>query len=931
MKIFPRILLNTLPLILAAILLVGGINYVLSKRAITNLAEKWLTTKLTDAFRLSSDDVTFLNKYGLTEIQANLRKAQEHSARNIAEISIGNSGYLWIVDQQGVVIMHPDKSYVGSSIIKQPFFMQIQETGHGKTIHTVKGDKMLAVYDQFPAWNWYIIACAPLNELYGEAHKMRAYMIGGGIVALLLTTLTLMILARRLTAPLNQLAEESQQIGEGEHAQVTQLKRGDEIGTLSQSFSCMTDQLSNRIAEERLVSEISRQFLQVTQKNIDVAIRNALKLLGEYTDADRCYVGDFSYDYLLVGKTREWCRSNTQPLVKDIKGLSLDAVPWFFEKLTNKEHVLAAHIEDLPQAAQAERDIWMQRGLKSVVRVPMIYGGELRGFVGLDASRDYQPWTQNTVILLKRMAEIFSNSLERQWYQETLAREKERLSVTLQSIGDGVITTDVTGNIVLINRVGEILTGWKQAEAEGKQLNDLLQAIHEKTGANIPEILDLSYDTNGQARCPNRFILISRDGTERLIASSIATIFEAESKKLGIVLVFRDITEKRRMEEELIKVEKLESIGVLAGGIAHDFNNILTAILGNISLAKHLAASVPEVTAKLKEIENASYRARDLTQQLLTFSKGGLPVKKSLSIGKFFYDSAMFSLGGSNISLDFTVPQDIWSVNADEGQLSQVFNNLVINAIQAMPEGGEIRASIKNIVLPTSSTLPLTEGKYVQLSLTDSGHGISTFNLNRIFDPFFTTKSKGSGLGLATAYSILEKHGGYITADSQLGAGTTFTIYLPASDKETEVLGQEHPGMIKGSGSILIMDDEKEIRNIAGCILKAAGYSIAFAADGKEMLDTYQQAMRNDTPFTAVLMDLTIPGGMGGKEAIGQLLKLDKNAKAIVSSGYSNDPVMSDFLSYGFVGAVTKPYGVEQLTSTLSSILNLASAKELNN
>jgi len=421
----------------------------------------------------------------------------------------------------------------------------------------------------------------------------------------------------------------------------------------------------------------------------------------------------------------------------------------------------------------------------------------------------------------------------------------------------------------------------------------------------------------------NPAVLVSRDGTERLISCSVAPIFDREVKIIGGVLVFSDITEKRRMQEELLKVEKLDSIGVLAGGIAHDFNNILTAIIGNVALTKRYAEPGSKVFDKMGEIEKAAFRARDLTQQLLTFSKGGEPVKKTLFLDRIFHDSAQFALGGSSVGLEYAPPAELWPVEADEGQISQVINNLVINAVQAMPNGGVIQGGLKNITLSADSPLPLPQGRYIELTLRDCGTGISRQNLSRIFDPFFTTKKRGSGLGLATAYSIIEKHHGYITVDSQLGQWTLFRVYLPASDRKVVDRPEFGAEMARGTGKILIMDDEEIILEVVRDILSHAGYTVELARDGREMLDRYQDARLQGAAYDVVILDLTIPGGMGGKEAVGHLLKLDPQAKAIVSSGYSNDPVMADFSSFGFRGAVTKPYKIEELCKVVSEVMQM--------
>ncbi len=924
MKIYPRILLNILPLILVGLLFVGGLTYYLSQNAMSNLAEKWLATKLADARRVATEDLAVLQKFGLDTIEANVIKAQNHAGEAIKAIALGDNGFIWVVNAKGTVVVHPDTDQVGAGVAEEAWFQKMRGHLSGKADHRGPHEKLLTVYTYFAPWDWYVLASAPRSELYGEADKMRIYVLVIGLVASVITAMVLMILARRLTAPLNTLAKEAQRIGRGDHRVVPILDRGDEIGTLSVAFNSMTRQLSRRISQEKMVSDISRQFIHLSSSNIDAAILEALGKIGEYTGADRSYVGEFCLDECLVGQTHEWCRQGVHPQIDNMMGLSLDALPWFMHQLEREGYILAPKLEMLPAEAQAEKELWRNRGVQSIIRVPMVYGGELRGFVGLDALEQQRNWSREEIIILQRAADIFCYTLERQWFQESLAAEKERLAVTLQSIADGVITTDVDGRVMLVNRVGESLTAWRRDYAVGHPIDNVFTILDEKTRQNLANPVADILESGGRPLAANPAILVSRDGTERLISWSVAPIFDREVKIIGGVLVFRDITEKRRMQEEMLKVEKLESIGVLAGGIAHDFNNLLTAIIGNVALTKRYAEPGSKVFTKMGEIEKAAFRARDLTQQLLTFSKGGTPVKKTLFLDRIFHDSAMFALGGSSVGLEYTPPAGLWPVEADEGQISQVINNLVINAVQAMPNGGLIQGVLKNITLSADSPLPLPEGRYVELSLRDYGSGISRQNFSRIFDPFFTTKKTGSGLGLATAYSIIEKHHGYITVDSQLGRWTVFSVYLPASDKIVLDRPQFGAEVARGIGKILVMDDEEIILEVVGDVLHHAGYTVDLARDGQEMLHLYQKAQSEGAAYDVVVLDLTIPGGMGGREAVGHLLKLDPQAKAIVSSGYSNDPVMADFSNYGFRGAVTKPYKIEDLCKAVSEIMRMA-------
>lgn len=513
---------------------------------------------------------------------------------------------------------------------------------------------------------------------------------------------------------------------------------------------------------------------------------------------------------------------------------------------------------------------------------------------------------------------------ERQRIEEALAAEKERLTVTLQSIGDGVITTDTTGTVVLLNHVAEQLTGWQQEEAVKQPLEVIFDVLDEKTRQPCRNLVEEVLSCNGSVSHLRDTLLRARDGTERVIAENGAPIRDRDGKILGVVLVFRDLTDMRQLEEELIKADKLESIGLLAGGIAHDFNNILTAVVGNISLAQLCLAPGQEPVQLLQEAERAALRAQHLTQQLLTFAKGGLPVKKLISMRELLKESVEFSLRGSNVRCSLVLPEDLWPANVDEGQIIQVVNNLVINAGQAMPQGGLLEVSASNLTLPPPATdpvLPLLAGNYVKITVKDHGIGIPEEHLQKIFDPYFTTKKQGNGLGLFTAYAIMKKHDGHIAVTSEVGVGTTFDLYLPALATGV-VPSQVSPASLSaGTGRILVMDDESMIRDVTSAMLERFGYEVALVEDGVQVLARYRQAYEAGQPFDAVIMDLTVPGSIGGKETIGPLLELDPRAKAIVVSGYSNDPILAHYEQYGFRGYLVKPYKSEDLLQVLQRVL----------
>lgn len=393
-----------------------------------------------------------------------------------------------------------------------------------------------------------------------------------------------------------------------------------------------------------------------------------------------------------------------------------------------------------------------------------------------------------------------------------------------------------------------------------------------------------------------------------------------------VIKVLEDISDRVIYEQDIARAEKLESLGILAGGIAHDFNNVLVGILGNISLAKMDVNESESLYDLLADAENAAYRAKGLTHQLLTFSKGGAPVKRTSDIRQTLKDTAIFSCRGSKCKCDVDIDDDLWYVNVDESQLSQVVNNLVLNAIQAMPEGGEILLRARNRLVTGDNKSALLDGKYVEVSVQDTGTGIPDGMVKRVFDPFFTTKPSGSGLGLSSCYSIVKRHGGNMEVESEIGSGSTFRFLLPAlesksvSDK-SNARADDESRLISGSGRILVVDDEPSILKVAEYALKKLGYEAVTVSDGSEGVREYQDALTEGNPFAAVITDLTIPGGVGGVELAGRIGSIDPSARILVASGYSTDPVMSNYLQYGFVGRISKPFKIGELSRELSAAL----------
>ncbi|MFH1146468.1 MAG: response regulator [Pseudomonadota bacterium] len=528
---------------------------------------------------------------------------------------------------------------------------------------------------------------------------------------------------------------------------------------------------------------------------------------------------------------------------------------------------------------------------------------------------------ERTAELAGTNEELQHEIVEHKRTEESLRESQAKYESLVEQARDGVfIVRDQV--VVFANQALADISGYTVNELAGKQISDLIAP------ESLADLMSLYFQSVAGGAVPDYYEArgISKSGTIKEIELSAKLIqFEGKPAVTGIV---RDITESKRIQEEVFRGHKLESIGVLAGGIAHDFNNLLLGVLGNIALAKISQKLEPHTLDMLNQVEKAALRAKHLTNQLLTFSQGGAPVKRVVRIEELIRDMATFALGGSNVRCNFSISEDLWPVNVDEGQLGQVIYNLTLNAQQAMPQGGDMDIEVQNAIVDEEHAGSPLEGRYVRISVRDHGIGIPEEHIPRIFDPYFTTKQTGRGLGLSVAHAVVTKHGGCVEVESKLGTGAIFRIYLPAAEKQMPRSEKGNAGPKKkdteltGKGRILLMDDQDIVRRVGREILEHFGYKAGLAKNGDEVLELYVEARKGPEPFDAVILDLTVPGHPGGKETIRRLLEIDPKVKGIVSTGYTNDPIVTEYRKHGFCGVINKPYDIEQLMKVLCEVIN---------
>lgn len=503
--------------------------------------------------------------------------------------------------------------------------------------------------------------------------------------------------------------------------------------------------------------------------------------------------------------------------------------------------------------------------------------------------------------------EISNRRLEEEIKRRTaqIEQEKEQLSVTLKNITDAVISTDATGNVRFVNRNAEFLFDLNLETIKGEPL----EAMLEKSGYALQSYINGVFESIE--------VIDNTRGSENLLLGDFLTLRAAhagikdeQGLIQGVVFVFRDVTEELEMQNRMQQHDKLESLGVLAGGIAHDFNNLLVGVFGYMELAS-MTSTEQEIKTLLSLALDPFERAKSLTQQLLTFSKGGKPIRSTLSIDQLVESSAKFALSGSNVDYQLAVDEHLWNCDVDKNQMNQVFDNLFINAKQAMPEGGTIDVTVCNSTISEHMGMDLTPGDFVQITIRDQGAGIDSELVHKIFDPFFTTKEMGSGLGLTTCYSIITKHDGNIFVSSKPQKGTTFTLYLPRSlseieRKETEVVSS---CSLELQGRFLVLDDEPSLISLTSKVLRRVGIEVISISDGKEIAGIVEEGI----PLIGALLDLTIPGGVGGVGVIETLRAAYPEIPIFASSGYSTDPIISDPKKYGFTDSIQKPYTISEL------------------
>jgi two-component system cell cycle sensor histidine kinase/response regulator CckA len=823
--------------------------------------------------------------------------------------------YAMVVNSNGRILFHNDPQKRGEMFIYKNIQEILQDQKEELQGYKRNGEKFynfsIPVQGLDNAPIAAVIIGFPASLITHKTALMVAYSVGVAIIFLTVGAISMVILLQFwVTTPLGQLLRAIMDIRSGgtDSAQLPIIKSKDEFGALGRAFNEMvlqlresqaqvqnyTQELEFKVAEStshlQEANEKLRQDIQV-RLQAEAALRQTTQKLQTVINAAPLAI----YVLDLKGRLQMW-----NPAAERIFG-------W------GQEEVMGQQLPIVPEDKLEEFHFGFQRALEGKLLAGIELTRRKKDGSLIEINLYTAPLYDDQGQVAGVMA-LAADVTERRRAEEEIRKAHDSLENVFASSADAIGTVDRHGHITQWNKAAEELFGYPFEELRGKRGFDLY-ADPAEFQVMVTQLRRRSYLRNYEIS------MRKKDGSVFPCSLSIRLLRDLNNRATGSITVARDLSELKLLEVERQRFSKMEAVGTLAGGIAHDFNNILTAIIGNISLAMLDLEINQQARERLAEAERACQQAQNLSRQLLTFAKGGAPIKKIVSLKELATESASFACRGSRVNCQTSLPDELWAVEADPGQISQVLHNLVINAIQAMPSGGMVRILGENLVVETGSELGIDAGSYVKISIQDEGIGISADHLAKIFDPYFTTKQMGSGLGLATSYSIIKNHHGYITVESKIEQGTTFQVYLPASDQNVTQQLQENEDLISGKGKILVMDDEPMIRTVLGKMLLAMGYEVESAHDGKQALELYTRAQDTGDPFVTVILDLTVPGGMGGKEAMARFLKIDPQIKAIVSSGYSDDPVMANFQSYGFTAVIAKPYRISELDKVLKKTL----------
>jgi len=871
MKIYPKILFTTLPLVILSLLAAVGTTYYSSRNALTDLAETWLATRLSDAMQVATEHEEMLRKYGLETLPSSVKQAKFDTGAAMLSIEIGEQGYIFVVNSKGTIIVHPDEAMVGTDISTENWFRKIGKSRKGKVIYQLQSARHLSMYEYFQPWQWYIFATDPENEVYGAVNRMGPYVLILVTLGTLVMALALMIMTRRLTEPLRLLEAGAKKIGDGALETRIAVHTRDELGSLSDAFNRTAKQL-----QETLTA------LQNSEKHFRSIIENVSDIITILDGS-----GDIRY---------------LSPSVEQVLGYRP-------EELVTKNVFDFIHPDDNTNAM----NFFNQRISISEVAPPMEFrflrkGGSWCMLEAIGNNLLDDPVVEGVI--------VYSRDITERKQAEAALRESEvRYRTVLETSPDPIVVYDIDGKVTYFNPAFTKVFGWTLEERLDKKMDIFVpDEDWPETRKMIDKVLAGEYFSGFETR---RY---SKKGNIIHVNMSAAIYKDQDGNPIGSVINLRDISEQKQLQDQLQQAQKMEAIGTLAGGVAHDLNNILS---GLVSYPELLLMDIPEDSPLRKPIltiQDAGQKAAVIVQDLLTLARRGVAITEVVNLNDIVYDHLespeheklkSFHRG---VEFEINLAPDLLNILGSPVHLSKTIMNLLSNATEAMPEAGTITMSTSNQYLdrPVRGYEDVQEGDYVVLSVVDSGVGISEEDLARIFEPFYTKKAmgrSGTGLGMAVVWGTIKDHNGYIDIESTFGKGTRFDLYFPVTRREpVEKRAAVAINEFMGSERILVVDDIKQQREIASEILTKLGYSVATVSSGEEAVEYMK-----DNSADLLILDMIMDPGIDGLDTYKKILELHSSQKAIIASGYSKTERVEEAQKLGAGQYIKKPYTLEKI------------------
>jgi PAS domain S-box-containing protein len=686
-------------------------------------------------------------------------------------------------------------------------------------------------------------------------------------------------------------------------------------------------ELQYRLKFQHLITTVSSQFINLHPAQIDDEIDHTLRQIGEFADADRSYVFQFSGDHKFVSCTHEWCAEGIEPAIERIQNAAAETFPWSMEKFLRGDMLIVPNVRNMPPEAGGEKIEFEKQGIQSVLCVPMFIGGRVMGFVGLDSVREQKMWAEDTNSLLKIVGQVFAHALENKKTRQALQESEERLRTVFETFPDPVtIIQAEDGRCVDINSAFTRLTGWTHEEVIGKTAADL-DIWHNPVER---EKLTAAIARHGKIENLEAEFRL-KDG--RIITALMSAVLIRLENKPHILTITRDISdlksaqkEREQLKTQLIQAQKMEAIGTLAGGIAHDFNNILGAIIGYAEMALYDTRKDSMEHYNLDQVLRAGHRAKDLVKQILAFSRKSDQDKKIISLTPIVKEALKLLRASlpTTIEIKQNIDSDLDAIFADPTQMHQVMMNLCTNSAHAMADtDGVLSVKLQNLDLQAKKAAQYPElipGPYVRLTISDTGHGMDSATMERMFDPYFTTKEqdRGTGMGLAVVHGIVKGHGGGIHVQSTPGKGTRFDILFPVMGKQMESETAEIKALPTGNEHILFVDDEEPLIDLGKSMLQKLGYRVETRTSPLEALKTFKAAPHQ---FDLVISDMTMPG-LTGDNLSSELMKIRPEVPVIICTGYSEKIDERRAKDLGIKGLIMKPFTIRGLSKTVRTVLD---------